>query len=256
MTPLVGALVGLNVLMFFVSSAMPDLYSAFRFVPAAVGSRPWTLITYMFLHGDLYHLLFNMMSLFFFGSQVESKLGTRRFGELYFASGMAGALLSLLLSSHSSIIGASAGVFGVMLAFARYWPETEILIFFVIPVKARVLVILTTIFALFAVRTGLQAGVAHFAHLGGYVGAWAYITWLERFTGARKFRKRAVAPVKDVEIKNWKRVDPASVHVVNRDELNRILDKVNEKGLAALTPEERRFLMSFVPPDDRPPLVS
>ena len=81
MTPLVGALVGLNVLMFFVTGAMPDLYRAFVFVPADVGHRPWTLITYMFLHGSLSHLVFNMMSLFFFGSQVEGKLGTRRFDE-------------------------------------------------------------------------------------------------------------------------------------------------------------------------------
>jgi membrane associated rhomboid family serine protease len=256
MTPLVGVLVGLNVLMFFVQGAMPEFTHGLAFVPALVGSRPWTLITYMFMHGGFNHLLFNMMSLYFFGSQVESKLGTRRFGELYFASGMAGALLSALLSTHTSIIGASGGVFGVMLAFARYWPDAEILVFFVVPVKARVLVILTTIFALFAGMTGAASGIAHYAHLGGYVGAWAYIAYLERFTGARSFRKRTVTPVKDVEIKNWKRVDPKAVHAVNRDELNRILDKVNEKGLSGLTPEERRFLMSFVPPDDRPPMVS
>jgi membrane associated rhomboid family serine protease len=255
MTPLVGVLIGLNVVMFFVTGAMPQIGSALTLIPAFVGYRPWTLITYMFLHGGLNHLLFNMLSLYFFGSQVEAKLGTRRFGELYFASGLAGALLSLLLSP-SSIIGASGGVFGVMLAFARYWPDAEILVFFVIPVKARVLVILTTIFAVFAGMTGAASGIAHYAHLGGYVGAWAYIAYLERFTGARSFRKRTVTPVKDVEIKNWKRVDPTAVHAVNRDELNRILDKVNEKGLSGLTPEERRFLMSFVPPDDRPPLVS
>jgi hypothetical protein len=94
--------------------------------------------------------------------------------------------------------------------------------------------------------------VADFAHLGGYAGAFLYLRWLDRHTGAGRFKRQAVAKVADNALANWRRVDPKSVHEVNRDEVNRILDKISRSGIGSLTPQERTFLMSFVPPDDRP----
>jgi hypothetical protein len=89
------------------------------------------------------------------------------------------------------------------------------------------------------------------------VGAWAYLRWLDAHTGVKKFRAKTAPVVADRSLSNWKKVDPRSVHEINRTELNRILDKVNAGGLSSLTPQERAFLLTFVPMDDRrPPPVS
>jgi len=102
---------------------------------------------------------------------------------------------------------------------------------------------------------GIGTGVAHFAHLGGFLGAFLYLLWMERSAGARKFRKVATAPppAKDATLGNWRNVNRASVHAVNKEEVDRILDKISASGLASLTPQERLFLSNFVPPDDRKP---
>ena len=117
MTPLTRLLLMATVGAFFLQSVLPGLADALVFIPNLALVRPWTIVTYMFLHGGLMHLLFNMLALFFFGPRVEDRLGSRNFAWLYFLSGISGALLSLALSRGSPIIGASAGVFGVMLAF-------------------------------------------------------------------------------------------------------------------------------------------
>jgi membrane associated rhomboid family serine protease len=244
------------VFVFFLQQVMPGLTGMFDFVPVYAWREPWTVVTYMFLHGGFTHILFNMIALYFFGPQVEARIGSNRFLALYFISGIFGALVSLVFAPFSPIIGASAAIFGVMLAFARFWPTAQILVFGIIPVEARLLVVLTVIVSLWSGFHGSTSGVADFAHLGGFVGGWLYLKFIERTQGARKFRSKTVAKVAKDNLLNWKRVDPKSVHEVNRDEVNRILDKISAKGLSSLTPQERLFLSNFVPPDDRVPPVS
>jgi membrane associated rhomboid family serine protease len=252
-TPVVRALLIANVAAFFLQSALPELANAFVFVPALGLVRPWTVVTYMFLHGDLMHLLFNMLALFFFGPRVEERILSRPFAILYFLSGITGALLSVIFSPGSPIIGASGGVFGVMLAFAWFWPDEKILIWGVVPVPARVLVILTTLFALWSGFGGVGGGVAHFAHLGGYLGAFLYLRWLDHKRTA--FKRAAAAPSPDAvkRVAGYRAIDLSSVHEVNREEINRILDKITAQGLGSLTAQETTFLSNFVPPDAQVP---
>jgi membrane associated rhomboid family serine protease len=214
--------------------------------------RPWTLITYMFLHGDIWHILFNMVALYFFGNRVEDRLGGSRFLVLYFLSGISGGLLSFLFAPRVEVIGASAAIYGVMLAYARFWPRDVFMFWGVIPVEARWLVAISTLFDLFAV----QPGVAHFAHLGGFLGGFLYLIYLDRRHGAKKFRSviDKGAPQADSLASKWQKVNRDSIHEVNRDEVNRILDKISATGLKSLTPQERLFLSNFVPPDDRKPI--
>jgi membrane associated rhomboid family serine protease len=209
----------------------------------------------MFLHdrSGITHLLFNMLGLYFFGPRVEERLGSRRFLALYFISGISGAIFSYFFAFNAGVVGASAAVFGVMIAFARFWPDVQIILFFFFPVEARIAVIIMTVMALWSGFSGSRGGVADFAHLGGFAGGFLYLKYLERRAGIKKFRTQTVAPVKNDTLNNWKRVDPKSVHEVNRDEVNRILDKISAKGLTSLTPQERLFLSNFVPPDDRVP---
>jgi membrane associated rhomboid family serine protease len=252
-TPVVRVLLIANVAAFVLQSMLPGLANAFVFVPALALVRPWTVVTYMFLHGDLMHLLFNMLALFFFAPRVEERIFSRPFAILYFLSGITGALLSVVFSPGSPIIGASGGVFGVMLAFAWFWPHEKIFIWGVLPVPARVLVILTTVLALWSGFGGVGGGIAHFAHLGGYLGAFLYLRWLDRKRLAFK-RAATTAPPDAVQrVAGYKAIDLASVHEVNREEVNRILDKISAQGLGSLTPRETTFLSGFVPPDDNGP---
>ena len=251
MTPWVQRLVFANIGVFFLQLAAPALSESLAFIPMAILGRPWSIVTYMFLHGGITHILFNMLGLFFFGSRVEQRLGPQRFLTLYFVSGIAGALVSSVFAPYASIIGASAAVFGVMLAFAMFWPRERIYIWGIIPVEARVLVIVTTALAIYSGVQGSRGGVADFAHLGGYVGAFIYLKWLQRTQGAKRFKAKAIPPVAAETLSKWRQVDKASIHEVNRDEVNRILDKINASGIASLTPQEKLFLSNFVPPDDR-----
>ena len=140
-----------------------------------------------------------------------------------------------------------------MIAFAHFWPRVQIYIFGILPLEARVAVILMALPGALQRGPRVALGVADFAHLGGFVAGWLYVKWFDMRLGAKQFRSKANAPVAKDKLLNWKRVDPKSVHEVNRDEVNRILDKISAKGLGSLTSEERLFLSNFVPPDDRVP---
>lgn len=262
MTPVVQLLLLANILVFALQRFVPGIENLLAFDPRFIVYRPWTLVTYMFLHGGLMHIAFNMLALYFFGPRIEARIGSRPFTILYFVSGITGALVSMFFTS-ASIIGASGGVFGVMLAFAWFWPDERIFLWGVLPIPARVLVIGTTAMALFGGFGGGGDGVAHFAHLGGYVGAFLYLKWLER--GRGKFRKVATSPqASRIEpamrppqpqirrVDGWRDIDMSTIHEVNRPAVTRIVDKIANEGVAALTPDERRFLSTFVAIDDPP----
>jgi len=252
-TPWVRRLIVANVIVFFLQQTAPGVTGSLAFVPRYALLQPWTVLTYMFVHASITHILFNMIALYFFGPRVEERIGSNRFIVLYTVSGITGALMSLIFAPYSPIIGASGAIFGVMLAFARFWPDAQIYIMAILPIQARAAVILMAAISLWSGLQGSRTGVADFAHLGGFVGGWLYLVWLERRGGTKKFRAKATPVVAKETLTQWRRVDPTAIHEVNRDEVNRILDKISAKGLGSLTPQERVFLSNFVPPDDRVP---
>ena len=121
MTRVVRILLFANIGLFFLQNTVGWVTSALIFVPQLIVVRPWTIITYMFLHAGMMHLLFNMLGLYFFGPRLEERLGSRSFLILYVLSGVSGALLSLIMGPSAAVLGASAAVFGVMLGFAWFW---------------------------------------------------------------------------------------------------------------------------------------
>ncbi len=151
--------------------------------------HPWQLVTYAFLHGSAMHILFNMYALWMFGSPMEATWGSQRFALFYFVCVIGAGLTQLLVASYSGeiypTIGASGGVFGVLLAFGMTYPEARlVLIFPPVAVKAKWLVLFFGLFELWAGVTGTQAGVAHFAHLGGmFFGLTLILYW--RSTASR-----------------------------------------------------------------------
>jgi len=256
MTPWVARLLFLNVAMFVLTLVVRGLGDPFVLVPALLLQRPWTIITYMFLHGGLGHIFFNMLALFFFGPRLEARLGSRRFLVLYLVSGIAGGLLSF---THPMIgvIGASGAVYGVMLGYAHYWPRDEVLIWGVLPVQVRWMVIALTGISLVSGFGGAGDGVAHFAHLGGFAGAWLYLRLLDERRGSRQFHAQALGfaratgssrQVLETEAAaraRWAHIPREELHPVNREELERILAKIEREGTGKLSEGEVEFLERF-----------
>lgn len=247
MTPWVTRLVFANVLVFLLTTSSPVAFGLLELVPSLAYMRPWTPLTYMFVHAGLGHIFFNMLGLFFFGPRVEERLGGSHFIVLYLVSGLGGAVLSAF-TPDAAIVGASGAVFGVFLAFAKFWPHHRVLIWGVIPVEARVLVLFATGYAVFSGITGSSQGVAHFAHLGGYAGAYVYLRVLERHSGAGQFRKRVetatggTTPLFGSGELKIEAIPRAGLHEMNLEELDRLAAKVNEGGAKSLSGEERAFL--------------
>jgi rhomboid family protein len=245
-----------NVLVYFLQQTMPGLEVQLAFIPTLILARPWTIVTYMFVHASLTHILFNMIALYFFGPRVEQRIGSERFFSLYMISGITGGLFSFIFAPAAPIVGASGAIFGVMLAYARFWPRDRIYIWGVLPIEARWLVIGYTVLSLWWGFGGGASGTAHFAHLGGFVGGFLCLLYMQKHQGAKRFRKQATAvpQAKDALVGDWRKVDRTRIHAINREEVDRILDKISKSGIASLTPQEKLFLSNFVPPDDRKPI--
>jgi membrane associated rhomboid family serine protease len=250
MTPWVLRIVLATIAVFFLQNTVPAINETLAFVPQLALQRPWTFVTYMFLHASGFgHIFFNMLTLFFFGPRVEDRLGGKAFLGLYFTSGISGALLSIPVGY--PIIGASGAIFGVLLAYAWFWPRNQMLIWGIIPIEARYMVLLMTGISLYFGFGGAGGGnVAHFAHLGGFVGGYIFLKLLQRNAGNERFKRQMQAPAPKIEttagaLDRWRRIKREGLHEVNRDELDRILDKIGASGIASLTPGEREFLDRF-----------
>jgi len=150
---------------------------------AGVGFAPWQVVTYSFLHGGIAHLFFNMFALYMFGSELERVFGQRRYLSFYFVCVLTAAVTQLVVASSTGgppypTVGASGGVFGLLLAFGMYFPRrTIMLIFPPIPMPAWLFVTLYGLLELYLGVTGTQSGIAHFAHLGGMLGGWLMLRY-------------------------------------------------------------------------------
>ena len=153
----------------------PELIRTSQGLVRLPGFMPWQLITYGFLHASFSHLFFNMFALWMFGMQVENAWGSRRFATFYFVCVAGAGLIQLLVATLSAgpayqTLGASGGVFGILLAFGMMYPETYIMLLIPpIPIKAKYFVIGYGVLTLIFGVTGVQNDVAHFAHLGGMI---------------------------------------------------------------------------------------
>ena len=169
-----------NLFVFLLNTVVRGSVEYLAMTPLLVNSgRVWTLLTYMFVHGGVSHILFNMIGLFIFGSQVEQEMGSREFLMFYLVTGFLAGLFSYIVYILSGLyfvylVGASGAVYGVMLAFATYYPNARIFLLGIIPIRSVTLVILFTAFAVFNQLTGLNGSVAHMTHLAGLLFAFLY----------------------------------------------------------------------------------
>jgi membrane associated rhomboid family serine protease len=262
-TPWVGRLLVANLIAFLLQrTVFPAYLDLFAFAPAAVWVRPWTLITYQFVHAGILHLAFNLIALYFFGPPVEARLGGARFLGFYLLCGLGGAALAGALSMVVpliSLVGASAAILGVATAFAWYWPNAPVLVFpFPEPFSAKWLVIFTVAISLalawIGSAAGVTGGVSHLAHLGGIATALLVLKAADwRSAGHERHLRRSSVP--DAVVSQaaalvarssdpGRRASPAPRRAADRTqvEIDRVLDKISAHGINSLTPAERKFL--------------
>lgn len=251
-TPVVKRLIIANVVIYFVTLLVGHRFMIdwFAFQPTRIIFRPWGPVTYMFLHGDLMHLAVNMLVLFFFGPPLESRWGEREFLKFYLICGLGGVALSYLFLP-ANVIGASAAMYGLMLAFAMNWPEAPIYVWGIFPVKAKYLMAFLFVVAALSAVQGSGGGVAHFAHLGGLFAGFAYLKsdWrpghqLRRLRRAANRRRLAVVSGDEEE---GRRPVGASARRHESDaelydKVDAVLDKISAEGMSSLTSEELKIL--------------
>ena len=178
-------LIGANVAMFLVTTFVPSVVPYLGLVPSLVLRQfwLWQIVTYMFLHGGIFHVLFNMLALWMFGAELERTWGTRYFLKFYFVTGIGAGALTVLFSllpfgfaqqiQHSIIIGASGAIYGLLLAYALYFPNRPILLI-VFPVPAKLAVTILGAIALIS-SVGETGGVANATHLGGLLVGYLFL---------------------------------------------------------------------------------
>ena len=279
----VAWLLGVNIAVYFlqVTVVSPgDMYAALGFHSkdlGNLGSAWWTIGTYMFVHGSFWHLMLNMYTLWLFGPRVERQWTPGEFTRFYLFCGLGGWFLHLFVPGAGVLIGASAAVMGVMLAYAILWPHERLYLFGVVPITVRwlmVLVVLTNLLG--GITATPDSGIAYLAHLGGLGAGWLYLRTAAAVNLASV--RRHVEPVPDLPEEDLPRAVPKSHRAprsrdaddavarskamtsrrraVTRTKpaempapvksdaaiLDRVLDKISAEGLDSLTADERQLL--------------
>jgi membrane associated rhomboid family serine protease len=238
----------------------------------------WQFGTYMFLHGGFFHLFFNMFLLWMFGSEIERYWGSSEFLKYYFVTGVGGGVLSCVFSPSSfvPIVGASGAIFGLLLAYGMAFPDRQIYLYFLVPIRAKYLVFILGGIELLAVASPGGDGIARFAHLGGLLFGFIYIKkerlgFAVRGRWGRLAKNRRVRLVKPGRVRrrgeereydesserntgfDWER-EERDMGEDNRqggggeergseqEEVDAILDKISRRGMDSLTDEERETL--------------
>jgi membrane associated rhomboid family serine protease len=280
MTPAVRWLIAINVVVYFLEMTMidrADIHAGLGFHVRDLTEQPWTVLTYMFVHGGFLHIFFNMYSLWLFGRRVEQAWNPRSFALYYVWCGLGAWLTHLMITRDGTLIGASGAVYGVMLAFAMRWPDEEVL-FFVVPVKVKWLVAGLAVWDL-ARGLGTIGGpsnVAYFAHLGGFAFGWLYLRWISAGVSLERLRERmsqlpdvpdepprAIPRSRPRDSERREGIDDviarsnktlaasrrpttstpvAPPRDAKAEALDRVLDKISQTGLSSLTSEERKLL--------------
>ncbi len=277
MTRAVQWLLALNIGVYFLQLTLfsPDaVFSALALNPARFPGSWWTIVTYMFMHAWLAHLAFNMFTLWMFGPRLEYAWGTRAFVQFYLWCGLGGAVAHLVFAQHSAVIGASGAISGVLVAYALHWPDDEVYLFGVIPMKSRWLIAamigMNIIFAL-----SPSSGIDWTAHVGGMGFGWLFLKlysiggldrvrrWVSSVPDESEDMPRAVPRARASMRDRARGVDEVvtrSNAVVLRESkplqhvpkqetpkeyaarVNRVLDKISQQGIESLTRDERRLL--------------
>jgi membrane associated rhomboid family serine protease len=235
MAPAVWWLLALNIGVYFLQVTLisPErIFGTLALDPATFPGKWWTPITYMFVHAGLWHLGMNMFTLWMFGTRVEQAWTTRRFVYFYLWCGIGGAVAHLIFARGAALVGASAGVIGVLLAYALLCPEERVYLLGFVPMRSRWLVA-WLIGINIALGLSAQTLIGWKAHLGGLAFGWLFLR--ASSTAGPVGKTMAMDPTPTTPSRD----DEAKTRTAN---MNLVLDKISNHGLESLTDEERRLL--------------
>jgi rhomboid family protein len=277
MTRAVQWLLALNIGVYFMQLTLfgpESVFSALALNPARLPTAWWTIATYMFVHAWLAHLAFNLFTLWMFGPRLEQVWGTRTFIQFYLWCGLGGAIVHLLFAQNSAVVGASGAISGVLVAYAFRWPDDEVYLFGVIPMKSRWLIAaMIAMNVIFALSPG--SGIDWTAHIGGMGFGWLFLKlyslggldrvrgWVSSVPDEAEDMPRAVPRTRPSMRDRSRGVDEVVArsnavvlregkpltHVPKQEtpkeyaaRVNRVLDKISQEGIGSLTRDERRLL--------------
>jgi len=279
LTPAVQTIIALNLAMVVLQLAgvpYTNIATLFSFDSNAMPGRWWTAFTYMFIHAGVLHFVANMYALYVFGPRLEHTWGAKKFSWFYVLCALGGVAFQMLFIRGGGLVGSSAPVFGVLTAYAMQWPDDEIALLFMVPMRARTLAAglfgFNIVLGLIGTNDGMN--LAYFAHIGGALAAYIYVR-MGASTAIDQVRQRVanlpdadeppraiprnlprrergdevddiVAKSKAIASKRVATVTPtARRRDPKADEANRVLDKISEHGIESLTSDERKVLEEF-----------
>jgi membrane associated rhomboid family serine protease len=277
LTKAVQWLIAINVAIYFLQLTVvgaQNMLPALGFEADNLSRAWWTIVSYMFVHGGFWHLALNMYTLYIFGPRVEHAWSAGEFTRFYLLCGLGGWFFHLLFARDALLIGASAAVLGVTLAYATRWPDDEVYLFGVIPLKVKWMVAGLVVLNIVGGMAEQHGGVAYLAHLGGLAAGWLYLRSASGGAGIERFKQR-VSPAPDLPDETPRAVPrsmprsrekgneideiiarsnaavsrrpaqqaPVAVKATKKmSELDLVLDKISQHGIESLTHDEKRML--------------
>lgn len=242
LTPAVKGILIANLAVFLLQAVVGDeLIYLFGLTPAAIWREfpIWQPLTYMFLHGGLSHIFFNMLMLWMFGGTLESNWGTKYFLRYYFITGVGAGIASVLLTPGLDIpiVGASGAIFGLLAAYGLLFPNSQIYIYGLFPIKAKVLVIICAVISFMGSVSPGMSPIAHLAHLSGMLIG---VFYLRQDRILRWLARKIKGVQAEQTVKKEKKQERSEDYL--RTEVDDLLDKINEVGIENLTSWEKRRL--------------
>ena len=242
-TDAIKTLISVNFAIFIlqsISTSETMFFSNFGLVPKLVWSqlKIWQPFTYMFFHGDIWHVLINMFVLWMFGSELERAWGKKQFLRFYFITGVGSGLGTMLFGLHSivPIVGASGAIYGVLLAYGVMFPNRTVYLYGIIPIKSIWFVIGIGAIAFFSSFNNFT-NISHLTHLFGMIIGYFY---LKRPVHFRALWFSVFKKVLEYRIQNQEKKISHSIEM--EKDLNSLLDKINKEGFSSLTEEEEERL--------------
>ena len=242
-TEAIRILISINVLLFlfrYISIERFDLAQIFGLSSNDVWPMIWQPLTYMFIHGDFFHLFMNMFVLWMFGSEMESIWGSRGFLKYYFITGIGSGLIWLLLNisnPFSVLIGASGAIYGVLLAYGLMFPNRKVLIYFLFPIKVKYFVLLLGVIAFISSIGDTGSNISHLTHLSGMLIGFIYLKSPKNMSKVLLLFNSILAEIK------YKREEKKQAKYLNtKRHIDRLLDKINEVGYDGLDENEKKDL--------------
>ena len=275
--PVIKNLLIINAAVFFIQTILDNLmfgqypggyiinyYFALNPIGPDYNFQIWQLFTYQFLHGGFGHIFFNMFALWMFGMEIENNMGSKKFLIFYLATGVIGGLVQIFIGPFiggvAPTIGASGSVYGVLVAFAMYFPDRYIFLLFPpIPIKAKYMIVGYMVIEFMSISSG--SFVAHLVHIGGGLSGAAFILWDRRsninfekvFNNMKQkvkeqqqnspFRKSPPTGSNiDIQEADFYEINGSRKQEITQAEIDRILDKISQSGYQNLTENEKRIL--------------